>query len=231
MIAAGMTFEYPDGTQATIVANRFGGWNIVTESSTLTGITDEVVAQHIARSQKAKAAAHAEAAIAARAAALVLELAWDAAAKENEKRRLRAARGPQFVPGSAEARYAGIDARHDVPTEIMLWLECHYSAITGTVKNLVQFAANYEEAGHLYADGMPGICQSDERTWHDTFVIRLDGTPIPYAMLDGIARLQNRCGIREGQPPSFNQGKGIYCNALAWELIRRGATVGLRSVK
>lgn len=227
MITAGMTFSRSDGSIATVQPNKFTGWNLELDTdNVITGLTGEQVEQEMAAYRMAQARAAETQRIADRKLAAEISQAWDAAllfdAKFNAKRIRK-----NLVPGTDQHRYAtcGDDK---VSAELLLFLEAHYSAITAGVKSLVQFRANYVDAGHEYVEGTPGVRQCGESAWFDTFTIRLDGTPIPDALLLEIASLQVRCGIREGQQSRVGHTKGIYCNCLAWELIRRGAKVGPR---
>lgn len=229
MITHGMVFKFPDGIAATLLARPDGGWNVEKETGLrLSGITDAQAEQMVNAATLADHRAAAAARINAHALAIEIDMAHEAALRENEKRSAKAlARAMKFVPGTDARRYNGVDAS-DVSAALLLFIEAHYHAISAGVKSLAQFKANYEEAGHTYVDGMPGVHQCPESCWFDTFVITLDGTPIPSELLLEIATLQTRCGIRQGQASSVGQTKGIYCNALAWELIRRGATIGPR---
>jgi hypothetical protein len=222
MITEGSQYETPDGSLATLHTGRTEGtWNVQTDSSTLWGITTAEAEQHV----RASAAA-----ITRRKDALALEIAnaWREATAENEKREAKLARNKKLVPGTDQTRYAGFDAG-EVSTELLWFLDAHYRAIHARVKNLEQFVANYADAGHSYKPDMPGLTFASPASQYDTFAILLDTSSIPDGLLLEIASLQKRWGVRaEELPAGYAQAKGIYCNRLAWELIRRGAKVGPR---
>jgi hypothetical protein len=223
MITEGLQYETPDGSLATLHTGRTDGtWNVQTDSSTLWGITTAEAEQHVSASA---------AAITRRKNALALEIAnaWSAATAENEKRQRAAklARRKKLVPGTDQPRYESCEG-NEASAALLLFLDDHHSGIQANVKSIPQFVANYQEAGHTYTPGMPGLYQQGEKAWYDTFVIMLDGTAIPDNLLVEIAALQSRCGVRKDQQSSVGRTKGIYCNCLAWELIRRGAKVGPR---
>jgi hypothetical protein len=236
MITAGLTFSRPDGSVATVQPNRFSGWNLLLDTdNVITGLTDFEVEQQMTayRAAQARAANAATAAL----AMLALEIndAHTAALRENEKRDAKAARDrarrAKFIPGTDVLRYRDLETGPDATyIELILWSEEVYTGICAGVKDIPRFAGNYTDAGHTYVDGMPGLHDcTDSNALYDSFTVQLGNRQIPENMLVAIAALQNKFGIREGQPTlPVNCKKGINCNALAWTLIRRGATVGPR---
>lgn len=232
MVTAGQHFTNIDGTGVTILCGKFDGfWNLHFETeSVLNGVTTAEVEQFMARAQQAQQRAEE-----AKQADLIvlahkIDAAWTAALAENEKRdaatRRVTKRSAKYVPNTDHLKYPGLT--DPKPLELVLFVEDHYTAILASVMDIPRFRANYEDAGHLYADPMPGVTLASPLRWYDGFTVQLDGTPIPNELIDAIALLQHKCGIRDndGLPPQTTHG--IHCNALAWELIRRGAAVGPR---
>lgn len=175
--------------------------------------------------------------------ALPLEKAYEAAVKENARFNEKLIKAREQAANSLEASYKrerefidGTDVRRynpegikalDASAEIVAWLEHRITSIDATVKveNEPRFAANLLDAnGQEFSRTMDGFSNASERRWYDGFTISLTEN-IPENLMREIEGMHSRQGCREQEPVTSNR-RQIFCNALAWEMLRRGHKLG-----
>jgi hypothetical protein len=148
--------------------------------------------------------------------------------KEMKEREKAERRAKTYIPGTGVKRYSadGID-KLERATEIIHWVESRISGISATVKveNTTRFAANLLEAnGQEFTDTMPGFSYASDLRWYDGLTIYLT-EDMPEQYVAELETLQARCGIRADSPTTSNR-RNIFCNALAWEMLRQGHKLG-----
>ena len=130
----------------------------------------------------------------------------------------------KYVPAGYH-KYKG--AGDSIPAELSKWVSENCIQIIARVRvdDYERFAENLKDAnGQEFTPLMDGFRFLGEKAWGMSLTIHLSN-PVPAHFFDEIHGLQQRFGIRATSEPS-RQTHAIYCNGLAWDLLRQGRKIG-----
>lgn len=115
-----------------------------------------------------------------------------------------------------------------ISAALMLWIETNLCAIFASVRaaKLAEFVERYMGVtGEVYTGVLPGVrTTTNEGRYGDTLEIVV-AQPLPAQFAGEVEALQQRCGKRLLEPMQSGTCK-IWCNNIAWELLRRGYRTG-----
>lgn len=127
---------------------------------------------------------------------------------------------PDFKP------YKGL--AESFPRDLFAWANKHCVRITARAPAKVfdRFAANLLAANDQeFTPLMDGFAECSEKVKGSSLAIRFDA-PVPANFLSEIVSLQHRYGIRRDTERSSQLPNVVYCNGLAWDLLRAGHKLG-----
>jgi hypothetical protein len=128
-----------------------------------------------------------------------------------------------YVPYEPGKPYKLFDGAPGKPVADWIYAHLDYVTAQADPNHLERFAANlYHANGQIFDPMMPGF--SITRQWGVSMVIRLT-EDLPEEFVEAVEMLQDRSGCRAVE--SFTaERREVYCNELAWEVLRRGVLLG-----